>query len=479
MTRVPRSIADTAALLAMRYLDNDLAAGEHDELRTLLTEHPQARRIFVALCSASELVHESLVPADDSAAHKPDDEPQRVVGIFDAANAKSLRFRPHHYAISAIAAALFAACGVAIYLLAFDAAPTPDPATAQPGPPVATLIGSSDGATVIVNDGIANPGEDYTAGAYSIASGTAQLMLTNAVDIKLRGDTRLHVHNNMHATLSRGSATFTCPPGTEGYAVTLPDESRITDLGTSFAIAIDDTGAADVRVLRGEIAWTSTGPLATSVVIRAGQMAVWNDGRVEVRPTQVRTAYVVPAGTVGNQEYAGSIGMDFDTVAPVTITHLGAFDSAGDGLKRPITVTLYDRETERAIVTRVVESTQGELIGSARFIELENPIRLPAEFAGTIAASGYGPGEPLGNGKQHPDIGSVDGGEGAIRFVGSGRYGDAPDAFARIVDKGAANAYAAGSFRYIVAHIDGEHDRSPANPRTETQNPRPLERSSN
>ena len=46
-------------------------------------------------------------------------------------------------------------------------------------------------------------------------------------------------------------------------------------------------------------------------------------------------AYDVPSGTVGNQDFSGPLGMDFDVEADITITRVGVFDSGSDGERDP------------------------------------------------------------------------------------------------------------------------------------------------
>src|SRR2546423_1481323 len=53
-------------------------------------------------------------------------------------------------------------------------------------------------------------------------------------------------------------------------------------------------------------------------------------------------AYQVPGGTLGNQAFGGSLGMDFNVNQPVVVTQLGVFDSGSDGLQLPLTARLYD-----------------------------------------------------------------------------------------------------------------------------------------
>ena len=52
-------------------------------------------------------------------------------------------------------------------------------------------------------------------------------------------------------------------------------------------------------------------------------------------------AYQVPAGTTGNQNFGGAVGMDFDVANAVVVTKLGCFDPSSDGLTRLISVRLY------------------------------------------------------------------------------------------------------------------------------------------
>jgi hypothetical protein len=160
-------------------------------------------------------------------------------------------------------------------------------------------------------------------------------------------------------------------------------------------------------------------------------------------------AYVVPAGTVGNQDFEGALGMDFDVLKPITVTELGVFDSGSDGLNRPLTARLYDRDTTLQIATLSFGTgSTGTLVGGSRFLPLLVPITLPAGFHGTIEAEGYGSGEPNGNSL---NAWTTDSGGGAIAFVGSGRWAPTPGVFPFIVDGGPANRYAAGTFVFQPA----------------------------
>nr|MBC8342182.1 hypothetical protein [Pseudomonadota bacterium] len=94
-------------------------------------------------------------------------------------------------------------------------------------------------------------GSDSAAGEYALDRASAEFMLTNSVNVKLRGSTRMVMHNDMHVALIRGTATFRCPPAAKGFVVDLPGDARVTDLGTEFAVRTLDSGAREVYVIDG------------------------------------------------------------------------------------------------------------------------------------------------------------------------------------------------------------------------------------
>ncbi|MCI0536302.1 MAG: fibronectin type III domain-containing protein [Verrucomicrobiales bacterium] len=166
---------------------------------------------------------------------------------------------------------------------------------------------------------------------------------------------------------------------------------------------------------------------------------------------QAGVAYINPSELEGNQSYTGSVGNDFDVVRPIRVTRLGAFDDTSDGLNRTLTVRLYDRSTEKELARLVfTPDDPGELIEGSRFKNLPESVPLAIGFQGTIVASGYGAGEREANdgipGTADLNLATFTG--GCLRFVGSSRFGDDPDAFPQIIDGGPANRYAAGTFYF-------------------------------
>lgn len=167
--------------------------------------------------------------------------------------------------------------------------------------------------------------------------------------------------------------------------------------------------------------------------------------------TEANIAYVVPGGTNGGQNFGGSLGMDFDVDEPVRVTHLGVFDSGSNGLSRTITARLYNRDTQAELASIIFATgNTGLLIDGSRFLPLDETLFLPAGFHGTMVAEGYGTGELNGNSGGATPVWTMDGADGLLSFVGSGRWGNAGQ-FPGNPDGGPANRYAAGTL--VFYHV--------------------------
>jgi len=163
------------------------------------------------------------------------------------------------------------------------------------------------------------------------------------------------------------------------------------------------------------------------------------------------TAYVIPSGTAGNQSFAGALGMDFDVANTVNVTQLGCFDDNSDGIQVPISVRLYNRDTQEVLASvDFFPGDDGTLVGGSRFKALPVAVHLPTGFQGSIVAEGYG--GPERNGNRAAGWGTTDSGDGSISFVGKARYNFpiVPGAFPDSPDGGPATRYAAGTFQFVT-----------------------------
>lgn len=177
-------------------------------------------------------------------------------------------------------------------------------------------------------------------------------------------------------------------------------------------------------------------------------------------------AYTVPSGTVGNQTWTGPLGLDFSAERPLSVTALGTFDSASDGLHSTIHVQLWSRDehgtpenfaddTGLALLAEVEFSTanQGAPEGGNRFLPLAAPLALPIG-AYSVIAWGYGPADPNGNSSGTAPTWTLCDSSGAITFDGAGRFGTTPGTFPTGLDGGPVNRYAAGTFKYTSTPPD-------------------------
>jgi hypothetical protein len=176
--------------------------------------------------------------------------------------------------------------------------------------------------------------------------------------------------------------------------------------------------------------------------------------------SRLHTAYIVPAGTLGNQqlppEQTQSMGNDFDVNTTIEVTSIGVFDSGGAPLIGTLHARIFNRDTQQSVVDLIfTREDPGNLVGSSRFKPLAKPLLLQKGFHGVISVSYLGTDElePDGNLREGPGDWTTDSAGGAISFVGMGRHSwmGTGDAFPDIVDPSTApNNFAAGTFTYRV-----------------------------
>lgn len=166
---------------------------------------------------------------------------------------------------------------------------------------------------------------------------------------------------------------------------------------------------------------------------------------------QSTTAFSYTVPTIGNQTFAGSLGLDFDVVSPIRITHLLAFDDDADGWSpgTNISVAIYDRDTASLVTSYLGFSAtnSGDLVaGSFRSLLLPTPVDLTGGSY-SIVAQGFNEDDQLFNaGGLNTGMPAMDDGGGLIGFTGTGRYSLTLNSLPNQIDIGPENRYAAGSF---------------------------------
>jgi len=119
-------------------------------------------------------------------------------------------------------------------------------------------------------------------------------------------------------------------------------------------------------------------PLLLAVVCVLGPAGARADFISYINPAKINGQ-----AAVGNQGYAGSLGMNFDPLDPLSITQLGVFDSGLNGFagltaKQSITVAIFDTKTQKEISPEITftKASPGTLVDGSRFKTLTTPIKV-------------------------------------------------------------------------------------------------------
>jgi hypothetical protein len=249
------------------------------------------------------------------------------------------------------------------------------------------------------------------------------------------------------------STTLTLPAGFRGTIVAdnYGGLEPLSNSGISGSPPTINTGGGQLRFV-GQSRFGAPGAYPT--ILDGGPANRYHAGTFEYQIVgpQFHMAYDLPPDLGGNQNYSGSLGMDFDVgLDPINVTHLGVFDSVGDGLQLTITGYIYNRDTQTPVFGPLTFSGNGDLlVNGSRWKDVGDFI-LPAGFHGTVVAEGYGDLELNYNNGGNPNLplSLLDDTGGAISFVGASRYGNA-GSFPFFADNGPANRYGAGTFAYTV-----------------------------
>jgi hypothetical protein len=180
----------------------------------------------------------------------------------------------------------------------------------------------------------------------------------------------------------------------------------------------------------------------------------------------------------GNQGYTGNLGMDFDVLAPIYVTRVGAYDGRqevpvvgqlGDGVQpidevAPIVgdlvdsflieVGIFDRNTQTLVAgTFATVTGLDPLDGKSRFVDIADVFLGAGQYS--IVARGYSDANKNGNAGIGGTPPSINDGGGLISFVGGARYGLEGNVFAfpTTLDGGPANRYDAGTFEFVAVPV--------------------------
>ncbi|MBI1368511.1 MAG: hypothetical protein GC162_07630 [Planctomycetes bacterium] len=122
------------------------------------------------------------------------------------------------------------------------------------------------------------PGSDLAAGAMELTSGSAQIMFENGAVVTLFGPARFQVIDRNLGRLDEGVLTAFVPERAHGFTVTAPNEARVIDLGTRFAMVVDRLGRTSIQVMAGRVRLANALQNAIFTVDESASIGV--DGRI-------------------------------------------------------------------------------------------------------------------------------------------------------------------------------------------------------
>ena len=275
------------------YFDGALTAVESAELRAWLGADREHMRRFVREAvihsRLRDVLHETdLISVVYDEALGDTVDPQHIASLLDEEEAAARRRRdaeesvppvdlapagfdprsqraPRHQEKPRLAHGLVYAAGAAaaaVVVMAFrQVTPPPmpvnQPVVANPAPtPVAPVIAQVTkglSAAIFADESEVGPGQQLTSGPLTVVSGVAELVFNSGVRIVVEGPAELSLVSADRAKLLRGRVVVNVPKEALGFTLHSA-AAAFVDLGTEFGVEVNESGAASIHVLDGEVA---------------------------------------------------------------------------------------------------------------------------------------------------------------------------------------------------------------------------------
>jgi hypothetical protein len=150
-------------------------------------------------------------------------------------------------------------------------------------------------------------------------------------------------------------------------------------------------------------------------------------------------AYSIATNQPGNQQWAGTLGMDFHVNSPIVVTALGVFDADGDGIAGTLLVAIFDSATMTPVTPILSFSGSDDpLVGGHRMRDLDEPVVLDVGDY-SVVVQGFSDSDRLGNQQCvgnpnpvcYPDApfmpSTMDSNGDLITFTGVGRFSESTE----------------------------------------------------
>lgn len=155
---------------------------------------------------------------------------------------------------------------------------TPQRQELPPSAPVATLVRLDKArwqpeATLL-------KGQRLSPGPLRLAGGNAVLLFDGGAAVALYGPTDIEVESRSSARLRNGKISVRAELDAAGFTVRTPVGEAV-DLGTEFVVSVSLSGATEIHVQQGEVAWSRTPGAPPGQVLKSGQALRCENGSPE------------------------------------------------------------------------------------------------------------------------------------------------------------------------------------------------------
>jgi len=257
--------------LGTSLLEGELPEDGFVELQRILTDHPESvTRLadFYELHRALGQIHQ-LFDSDRFARATRErlaEDREEFVGSLKSqlrAIAPKPRARSYRFVFAGIAAAM-----VCVALLIY--ALLPGNAARGSSQSVATLVRS---ASVRWEPDIAVlNGQRLNVGPLRLGTGSAVLQFDNGAVVAVQAPAHLHLESRSLLRVDQGRVAVRAEGDATGFTVRTPSGDA-QDLGTEFTVTVQVSGAAEVHVQQGEVAWLAKPDAPPTRILRAGEAA--------------------------------------------------------------------------------------------------------------------------------------------------------------------------------------------------------------
>ncbi|MEM7473974.1 MAG: FecR domain-containing protein [Planctomycetota bacterium] len=146
---------------------------------------------------------------------------------------------------------------------------------------IATLI--LDVACVWQQDASFREGQRLSPQNLNLRSGTAVLRFDGGAELVMTGKSSLELVSGGRASLNYGNIVVRADVGPDGFALDTP-ASPLVDLGTEFAVKVEQTGATELHVLDGEVEYRDG---SSANVLGAGAAIRFAGAKADAEPIEL------------------------------------------------------------------------------------------------------------------------------------------------------------------------------------------------